>query len=207
MAAVRPLTTEEVKKMLQTRAFHTMGNYSRNCAILVMQTTMGPRIHELLRLTVGDVVDRNGTLRESVYFRKTKNSAPRRVYMPSALPPYLIAWLRELEKKGMLISEIPLFVGAYSVKAISRQQVYKIYAAARRELAIEGIGTHSPRKTWAAACYNILSDERANGARVEPLIELQRLGGWKKVDSVIHYLNSVSHWGRFVQSRIFGELK
>jgi hypothetical protein len=80
-------------------------------------------------------------------------------------------------------------------------------AAARRELAIEGIGTHSPRKTWAAACYNILSDERANGARVEPLIELQRLGGWKKVDSVVHYLNSVSHWGRFVQSRIFGELK
>ena len=207
MPAVRSLTTEEVKEMMNTRAFHSIGNYRRNCAILMMQLTMGPRIHELLLLKVGDVLDRNGKMKNSVYFRKTKNAVPRSVAMSPVLPPYLLAWFREMEAQGLLVADVPIFIGSYSTRALSRAQVYNIYTAAMKELELEGIGTHSPRKTWAVACYNLLCDERSKGARVEPLLELQRLGGWKKVDSVMHYLNSVSHWGKFVQSNLFLELK
>jgi hypothetical protein len=42
--------------MMKTKAFRS-GSYRRNCAIFMSQITLGPRIHELLLLTVGDVID------------------------------------------------------------------------------------------------------------------------------------------------------
>ena len=205
MAAARPLSPDEVKKMMQTRAFHTMGSFKRNCALLIMQVTLGPRIHELLALTVGDVIERNGKMRDYVYFRKTKDDSPRAVDMTAATVKYLLPHLAELEEQGLLVKGMPLFPARAALRSISRQQVYRIYTAAARECGLERISTHSPRKAWAVSCYNLLCDERAKGRRVEPLMETQKLGGWKKVDSVTHYLASTSHWGKYVQSQIFKE--
>lgn len=203
MAAARALTIEEVKEMIQTRAFRTMGPYARNAAMLVLQFGCGPRINELLALTVGNLIDRNGRLKSCVSFGSSKHSNAREVVIPPPVMPFLVQWMAELEGMGLLFREMPLFPARASLKPLSRKQAYKIYSAAAKELDLKNVSTHSPRKSWAISCYRILSDQRAAGGRVEPLLETQKLGGWKKVDSVMHYLSSNSHWGKFVQANMF----
>ena len=200
---VNPIPADKIQDILNTRAFALIGEARRNRALLVMQLCLGPRIHELLALTVGSVVDAGGELRAKVHFGKTKTGVPRDVDMNNPLLlNHLWAWIERLDQLKMLIADQPLFPGRVR-STLSRSQVYRIYRAAFAELGLKHLGTHSARKTWACATYDFWLGEQAKGRHVDPLVMTQKLGGWKSLESCARYLGFEEWMGRESQFNLY----
>ncbi len=189
MPVVLPLERSHVECVLKSRAFSSIGEPKRNRALFVMQLCLGPRIHELLFLLCGDVLYRDGSLRQSIYFRKTKTAEPREIEACNPLiGRYLRPWILRLSQLGQLHADLPLFPGRVPGRSLTRQQVYYLYTAAFRELGLRRFGTHSPRKTWATQTYCYWLDQQRKGRNVDPLLKVKELGGWKSLESCAHYL-------------------
>lgn len=202
MAATTPLERQEVVKMLHSRAFASIGEAKRNRAIFAMQLTLGPRIHEILALNVSDVVFSHGELKPSVYFHKTKTGVPREIDANNPIYSlYLYAWVYRLDELGMLCGHNPLFPGTRG--RLSRQQVYHVYRSAANEIGVHNCGTHSARKTWAVNTYDYWAKERAKGRHIDPLVMVQRLGGWTSLEACARYLGFETRMGRESQFHLY----
>lgn len=191
MAGMLPFSDDEVVAMINSRAFVRIGDWpERNRTIFVVQLCLGPRISELLRLNIGDVVNVHGKIRNEIILKKTKNGEPRTV---KAINPllfqFLPPWLSVLNSAGYFTADSPLIPGRGKVKALSERQVQNIYQAAIDELKLDGKhSTHSCRKTWACQTYDWLCDEMRKGANIEPLDELAKIGGWKTIEAARRYI-------------------
>ena len=201
---VNPIPPDKIEPILNSRAFALIGEARRNRAILVMQLCLGPRIHELLALSVGAVITESGELRAKCHFGKTKTGAPRDIDMNNPLLlHHLWAWIERLDQIKMLAADRPLFPGCRGKSALSRSQVYRIYRAAFAELGLKNLGTHSARKTWACATYDFWLGEQVKGRHVDPLVMTQKLGGWRSMESCARYLGFDEWMGRESQFNLY----
>jgi len=208
MAGMKPYTEEQALMVLYSRSFDA-GEHKRNQALFVVQLCLGPRINEELRLTIGDVVDQWGRLRDRVTFRHTKNGKNRTVKVLNELIyRFLPPWLERLAVLGYTLGSDPLFPGQGRAAAVSDRQVRYIYQAANEEIGLtDGYSTHSCRKTWACQTYDWLCAELRRGANIDPLSELAILGGWETVEAARRYIADHISRAAACQQAIFPKIR
>lgn len=203
MSEVYGYTPEEARAVLASRAFRRRDPALAR-AIFALQLGTGARVHEALALKCGDVFDRGMVVKPRIWFKKTKQGQPRDVDLPPELVPYLARWGQLLARRGMLLRSLPLFTRSNG-KPFSRYCVYRLYQSANRELGLKHRGTHSARKAWAMAQYEYWTNRRNAGEPVDPLVMVQKLGGWKRLDSCARYIGIHRFDAKESQSHI-GEL-
>lgn len=187
MSEVYGYTPEEARAVLASKAFRHFRDPAAARAILALQLGTGGRVHEVLALKCGDIFERGLKVKPRLWYKKTKNGERRSVDLPAGVIPYLAKWGDVLGRRGMLLRPLLLFTRENGA-AISRFTVYRIYQAANRELELKHRGTHSARKAWAMAQYEYWTKRRNSGDPVDPLVMVQRLGGWKDVNSCARYI-------------------
>lgn len=155
MEFVQPLRTradiERVKEALRKRS-------SRDYAMFVLGLNSGLRISDLLRLSIGDVLEDRTRfqVRRRLAMREKKTGKVKDFPLNGAARTALRDYLH-----GRDISDrvAPLFLSRQSggdglPRAISRVQAYLVLRAAAREAGImEPVGTHTLRKTWGYRLY------------------------------------------------------
>ncbi len=190
MAGMLKFSDREIEEIIYSKAFDCAGMPERNRAIFVTQLCLGPRISELMRLTLGEVVNKKGQIKNEVTLTKTKNGKNRTVKVLNPLIfYYLPPWLKKLNAMGFIQDDSPLFPGRGRSANIGIKQVRNIYKDAINELDIgERHSTHSCRKTWACQTYDWLCEEMRNGANISPLRELKDIGGWESIEATAAYI-------------------
>ena len=151
-------------------------NRQRNYTILICGTTMGLRVGDLLRLTIGDVYDFSaGTtfshvtiINEKTHKRTSDMITPR----ASRAICDLVDQIRE-EQGGVLDPSWPLFQSQKWCRAggttekLSKSQVYRMLTKAAAACGIqEHIGTHSMRKTYGYVANSTLANEGVPAAQI-----------------------------------------
>lgn len=187
MSEVYGYTPEEARAVLASKAFRHFRDPAAARCILALQLATGGRVHEVLALRCADVFEKGMCVKSRVWYKKTKNGERRAIELPTGVVPYLAAWGGVLARRGMLLRALPIFTRENG-KTISRFTVYRMYQAANRELGLKHRGTHSARKAWAMAQYEYWTQRRNSGDPVDPLVMVQKLGGWKDVNSCARYI-------------------
>lgn len=151
----------EIVEPLRTRAqiegLRSALRSPRDQCLFTLGLNSGLRISDLLRLTVGDVLEdrRRFQVRSRVTIREQKTGKTRDFPLNrtarSALRDYLHG--RERDRNA------PLFLSRQAgqdggPRAISRVQAYLVLRAAARAAGIhDPVGTHTLRKTWGYQLY------------------------------------------------------
>jgi integrase len=143
------------KKQIEAMKRQLRGNDNglRDLCLFVLGINSGLRVSDLLRLTIGDVVDSLGKVRDRITLReqktgKTKNF-PISTTAAKAIRDYLV------NRPGVGAGE-PLFLSRKRKGAghLQRAQAYKIINDAARAVGItDQIGTHTLRKTFGYWAY------------------------------------------------------
>lgn len=146
---------EKVKPIKDKRKLNAMkkilhANNLRDWCCFVLGINCGLRISDLLRFSIGDMIDENDRVRERVSLREKKTGKgrefPINVSAAQALSEYL-------ETRKPFDRSEPLFLSRKKKKghpvAVQRDIIYKGINAAAREVGIQDrIGTHTMRKTF-----------------------------------------------------------
>lgn len=132
----------------------------RDYLLFVAGCNLAIRISDLLSLTVDQVRDRQGNIRNLVRLKESKNQKQRELKINKALTAALVTYFKRspvLEKKS------PLFPGVKSDKPMSRQNAHYVIKHACAAVGLEGnYSTHSLRKSWGWAAYSA-------GVRIEEI--------------------------------------
>lgn len=151
-------------------------NRKRNYAIFICGITMGLRVGDLLRLTIGDVYDFNAGATYShvtIINEKThKRTSDMITPLASRAICDLVDQIREAQG-GVLDPSWPLFqsqkwcrAGGATAK-LSQSQVYRMLTEAAAACGVqEHIGTHSMRKTYGYVANSTLANEGVPAAQI-----------------------------------------
>ena len=150
MSAVSPIKDEKKIKLMKLvlRDQSKRGQGTRNLLLFVMGINTALRISDLLSLTVGDVRNEKGKIRDNVRLNEKKTGKVKEFYINDSVR----AVLRETLRSDMDNSE-PLFPSRKGGKAITSVQAYRILTAAAESIGLEKIGTHTLRKTFGYHIY------------------------------------------------------
>ncbi|MCF8011362.1 MAG: tyrosine-type recombinase/integrase [Clostridiales bacterium] len=158
---------EIIKKILKADSL-------RNYCFFVLGINCGIRISELLKLTIKDVSDKNGKIKDKITITNNKGKTkefPLGVQGKKALKEYI--------KKTEMSDESPLFPSKKGNKPITRVQAYRIINNAALHAGItEEIGTHTLRKTFGYHAYK-------NGTDIK---FLQKLFNHSSVEITLQYI-------------------
>lgn len=134
---------ETMKKILKSQ------NIRDHC-LFVLGINSGLRVSDLLKLTIADVLDERGKVKDRITLREKKTGKVKNFPLSDnakkAVQEYLMS--REYER------EEPLFISRKGHRGIQRAQAWKIMNEVARSVGIsENIGTHTLRKTFAYHAY------------------------------------------------------
>jgi integrase len=133
----------EMKKILRKR------QGGRNELLFVMGINTALRIGDLLSLSVGDVVDGNGRIRNLIKIKEQKTGKMKQFPINEAIHKSLSAYMARHPNANR---EDPLF-SSQKGGTLSRWQALRILRSAGKSAGLENIGTHSLRKTFAYHVY------------------------------------------------------
>jgi len=175
MKGARPLTDQEII-IIYDKGFE--GEYDlRNQVLFILRLKTGLRVSEALSVTLSDVVQSDGTIRDRIYVerRKTKGKVEGRSIV---LHPQVKLIL------NLFLTTIPrtqeyLFAGNKG-GTIDKRSVWRIEREACIRVGIDPkkVGTHSTRKTFAKKVHEKLKD----------VIKTQKALGHKDLNSTVKYL-------------------
>lgn len=147
----RVLTEADLKRLF--KIIRADAHAERNAALMYLSFGLGLRVKEIAALSLSDVLDRQGELRDEINLLKamTKGAKQRHVYLTNpkvrrALQDYLKVRLDT--KRYMCAPGSALFLSNKRLRFTpnSLQQVFKrLYLSA----GIEGASSHSGRRTFA----------------------------------------------------------
>jgi integrase/recombinase XerD len=176
MAAAKSLTASELERVLNYTA---SGNYAqRNRAMLSMTVAAGLRVSEVAGLTLGDMLDVDGSVRSEVRLaaHRVKHNHARTIYLNTRLQAELTAYIATRKLRA---PELPLFPThrgqrcAFSANTLA-QHFYWLYKRA----GVTGASSHSGRKTF-------LTSLAAQGVSV---FVLASLAGHKSIATTQRYI-------------------
>lgn len=200
MAGRRPLTQEEVRACAD--AFE--GRYHvRDKCLFTLGVLAGFRIHEMLSLRVKDVIIRQ-QIRHTVEVRrqhmKGKHEA-RRVYLAPAARRAILAQVKSLTWAS---PETFLFKAQGDKnKSISYERARMVLMDAMARVgAIENVGTHTLRKTFADMMYDEFIAMRQRGEHIDPFMELSQALGHRDPKSTTHYITFRDHYRKSAISEL-----
>jgi len=145
---VQPIKDEKkidaIKKVLRS-------SNMRDYCLFTLGINSGLRISDLLKLTVGEVIDEKGHIRDRITIKEQKTGKtkafPFGATTKKALKDYL-------NTRDDLTPDEALFPSRKGGTPITRQQAYRILNDAARTVGIEDqIGTHTLRKTFGYHAY------------------------------------------------------
>jgi integrase len=144
------------KKQIAAIKRHLRGNEygARDVCLFTLGINSGLRVSDLLRLTVGDVVDDAGKALERITLRERKTGKGKNFPISATAARAIKDYLATREDAG---TGEPLFLSRKSrggTGHLQRAQAYKIINDAARAVGItEAIGTHTLRKTFGYHAY------------------------------------------------------
>jgi integrase/recombinase XerD len=147
----RVLTLLEFKKV---EKMITLTRYvKRNLAILYLSFGVGLRACEIRRLKIGDILNKDGTLKELVSLTKTKGNKQRDMYLTNkkvraVMIDHIIEMKRLLSKKRIpFASNTPVFMSQKGGPFLKHHLVALI-CSFFKAAGIEGAKSHSGRRTF-----------------------------------------------------------
>ena len=161
MSQAKVLNEKELRKVLLYVAAHK--HASRNKAMLLMTHLSGMRVGEVAALTIGDVINTDGSIKDEIYLAadQTKGSKGRTVLLPKRLQEELHHFLsirfrlKELAAINYTDTNRALFntqkepIRGFSANTLS-QYFHYLYKAS----GIDGASSHSGRRGFITALAN-----------------------------------------------------
>jgi len=145
------LSEAEFKRMLEVLAGEL--HATRNTAMLYLSFGLGLRVKELAALSIVDIIDVNGHLREEINLlrRMTKGGKQRHVYLTNhqvraALQAYLN--IRRQDRRHAVAPGSPLFLSNKGSR-FSPNSLQQVFKRLYRQAGIDGASSHSGRRTFA----------------------------------------------------------
>lgn len=122
----------------------------RDYMLFVLGINTGLKITELLNIKVGEVLEKDGVVKD-FYSLPTKDmKAPMEIYLNPKVKKAILHYVKTVH----LRIEDYLFQSTKTQKPITRQQAYRIICQAAEKAGIKGkIGTSSLRKTFGYHAY------------------------------------------------------
>lgn len=144
------------KKQIEAIKRHLKGNEfgARDLCLFTLGINSGLRVSDLLKLTVGDVVDASGKPLDRITLREKKTGKPKSFPISATAAKAIKDYLAT--RPGAGVHE-PLFLSRKSKTGdghLQRAQAYEIINRAARSVGItDQIGTHTLRKTFGYWAY------------------------------------------------------
>lgn len=144
------------KKQIEAIKRHLKGNEygARDLCLFTLGINSGLRVSDLLKLTVGDVVDSAGKPLERITIREQKTGKAKSFPISATAAKAIKDYLATRKDAG---ADDPLFLSRKSKTGdghLQRAQAYQIINDAARAVGItEAIGTHTLRKTFGYHAY------------------------------------------------------
>jgi integrase len=197
----RPIHKDEIKRLRS--AFRGQFKW-RNMLLFFLGVNTGFRISELLSLTIGDVLEEDGTIKERItvlrrFMKKTghgerNSTVSRNVILNDYARQALKPWLRELQYLGYSHKTDFLFQSRTAGnKSIDRAQAWRVLRDAYRLVGMRGkLGTHAMRKTFANNVYSYFKEQAAKGEPVDVFRSTSKALGHGDIRSTDAYLSFCS---------------
>jgi integrase/recombinase XerD len=131
----------------------------RNIAMLYLSFELGLRAMEIRDLKLRDIIDKNGSVMETVILKKTKGNKPRENFINNkklfeALKNHIDEYKLTLEKKRIPFHlDLPLFMTQWKGKFASNG-IAIIFRKFYKYAGIEGAKSHSGRRTFITSKIN-----------------------------------------------------
>ena len=184
LSGCRPLTDEEIEKVKE--CFE--GRYVlRDKALFIVGLKTGYRISELLSLRVRDVLGPKGEIADYVTVERRnvkKKTQGRTVPLHPEAKEALKAWLDEMERRGLLKPDVPVFLSQKKgeIRALDKRSAWRILKNAFRKAGLSGkLATHTLRKTFARKVHEALGRD---------LFATQIALGHKNIATTVRYLST-----------------
>ncbi|MDR0616114.1 MAG: site-specific integrase [Synergistaceae bacterium] len=132
----------EMKAILRTRG-------ERDALLFTMGINTALRISDLLSLTLGDVINDQRQIVNTVALKERKTGKMKRFPLNASVKKAITAYIALRPKAGLLE---PLFASKRG-GFLSRWQARRILKEAGASVGLEKIGTHSLRKTFGYHAY------------------------------------------------------
>lgn len=146
MKIVQPI--RETRKIEAMKKILRAGG-KRNEMLFVLGINSALRISDLLSLTVSDILDENGKVKEAVNLSEQKTGKNKLFPLNDAAKKVIAEYVEEARPdRGAA-----LFPSRKGGKAISRIQAWEILKNAAEEVGIPNVGTHTLRKTFGYHVY------------------------------------------------------
>lgn len=177
MAQAKTLKPAELRQVLGYIATSTK-HIARNRTMLLMTHWAGLRVGEVAALTIGDVVNADGTVKEEVRLsaEQTKGNSARTVYLGTKIRRELAQYLATINTANKLK---PLFYtqkrAGFTANTLT-QHFFHLYRAA----GVEGASSHSGRRSYLTA----LADKGIS------IHILKSLAGHRSIATTAKYLYS-----------------
>ena len=152
MNVVLPIKDEKKIKLMKLvlRDQNDRGQGVRNLLLFVMGINTALRVSDLLALTIDDVRDDKGRMRPAVTLKEAKTGKLKQFPLNDSILEVLEDHLRS---KSSLVSPTSLFSSYKTKQGLTRTQAYRILSSAAKAVGLEGIGTHTLRKTFGYHMY------------------------------------------------------
>lgn len=138
------------KKKLDTMRQLLGAKSKRDALLFTLGINSALRISDLLKLTVGDVLDGKGKIKDYIEVRETKTSKAKRFPLTPKVKKAITEYMKEREDAT---EDEPLFLSKKG-GSITRQHAWHVINEAAEGVGIsDNIGTHTLRKTWAYHAY------------------------------------------------------
>jgi len=125
----------------------------RDYVMFMVGIYSGLRISDILKLTVRDVRDRMGNIKDHVYIREKKTGKEKRFIINNELQAILSKYVyKKMDHEHLFKSRV-----GYN-RPIVREQAYLILRQAAIKFGLENIGCHTLRKTFGYHLYQATHD-------------------------------------------------
>jgi integrase/recombinase XerD len=176
MAQAKTLNAAELEQVLVYISQHRFA--MRNRVMLLTSFWTGMRVGEIASLTVGDVLNTDGTVKNEVRLSaaQTKGRQPRTVFIPNKLQ---IELQRYTDLRRVTDLAQPLFVTA-GAKAFSANIMAQHFFWLYKKVGIAGASSHSGRRSF-------LTTLASKGISIRVLASL---AGHKSINVTMKYLDA-----------------
>ena len=155
----KTLSSSELNRVMKYQDMETHGFRNKSC--LMFSFGMGMRVSEIASLSVQDVLNQDGSLKDVITLRKenTKGNKTRQIpfvhkKVISVLKEYL-EFRKENNDNEPLDMQSPLFVSQRNGR-FSRQTMSELFKVMFRKVGLsEECSSHSGRRTWIS---NLIAD-------------------------------------------------
>ncbi|MFX3622977.1 MAG: tyrosine-type recombinase/integrase [Ectobacillus sp.] len=122
----------------------------RDALLFALAINSGLKVSEILQLKVKDVLTEDGQIRQSILYHNKKTKKQKWFAVNQELHKAISAYMKE---RGSYKQDEYLLKSQKGTGSITRQHAWFILNKAAKEAGLEGVSSHTLRKTWGYCAY------------------------------------------------------